>query len=486
MRQRIWRFAFAALALGALVAINGCVFTPRGTSEERARADAAGKPFEPPAEQRALPELPAQAAWQDVLHRTLLANGDLEAAYFQWKAALARIPQAAGYPNTNLAPQFSYLFSPGHMKAFDRTTISAGFDPMQNLSFPTKVAQAGKVALEEARAAGKSFEAKKFEIQQKVLTVYLDLALHEEKIRIQRDNVSLLKLLAETAADRVRAGGSQQDLLKAQTNFRLAENELANMESMHLSMRSMLNGMMARDPDAPLGLPPGLPAARPLAVDDARLIAIAVDQNPELAQLARQVAGRKEALELARMQFIPDINPFAGLTGTASQSIGAMLILPTTIPQIRGKIDESRAMLRSADAMLRQARADRAASFIAALYVLRNSERQAKVFEEAIRPRAAEALTSSRQAYATGTGSFIDLIDSQRTLLEVRLMIAEARIEREKRLAELETLAGVDIETLAPPTTVPSTQPTTGSPTRMQPMTMPPSRPPAMRGIGTH
>jgi cobalt-zinc-cadmium efflux system outer membrane protein len=450
----------------ALLTLSGCVLTPRGTAEERARADLAGKPFEQPVEQRTLPELPLEARWQDVLHRTFLTNGDLEAAYFDWKAALAKIQQAAGYPNTNLAPQFSYLFSPGHMKAFDRTTVGVGFDPMQNLSFPTKVAQVGKVALEEARAAGKNFEVKKFEIQQKVLTNYLDLALHEEKIRIQRDNVSLLKLLADTAADRVRAGGNQQDLLKAQTNFRLAENELASMEFMHMTMRAMLNGMMARDPNAPLGLPPGLPAPRPIAVDDAQLIALAVDQNPGLAQLARQVAGRKEALELAHMQFIPDINPFAGFTGTASQSIGAMLILPTTIPQIRGRIDESRAMLRSADAMLRQARADRAASFVAALYVLRNSERQTQVFEQAIRPRAEQAMASSREAYASGSGTFIDLIDSQRTFLEVRLMIAEARIEREKRLAELETLAGVDIETLMPPTTIPSTQPVTQSATR--------------------
>ena len=57
-------------------------------------------------------------------------------------------------------------------------------------------------------------------------------------------------------------------------------------------------------------------------------------------------------------------------------------------------------------------------------------------------------MASSRQAYSTGAGSFLDLIDSQRTLLEVRQMIAESRIEREKRLAELEAIAGVDIETI--------------------------------------
>jgi outer membrane protein TolC len=160
------------------------------------------------------------------------------------------------------------------------------------------------------------------------------------------------------------------------------------------------------------------------------------------------------------MAYIPDINPMAAFTGGASQMVGAMVVLPTTIPEIRGRIDEARAMLRASEAMLRQTRSDRAAGFVAALYALRNAERQAAVFRETILPRAQQALAASRQSYATGTGSFTDLIDSQRTLLDVRLMVAEAQVEREKRLAELEALAGVDVETLARSTTAPSTGPT--------------------------
>src|SRR5256885_4068124 len=45
------------------------------------------------------------------LFRSFLANGDLEAAYFDWAAAFARIDQAANWPNSNLAPTFSYMFS---------------------------------------------------------------------------------------------------------------------------------------------------------------------------------------------------------------------------------------------------------------------------------------------------------------------------------------------------------------------------------------
>jgi outer membrane protein TolC len=445
---------------GLAVLLGGCVLAPRGTRQEQARLTTVGKTYDTPFEKRQLPELPDEPGWPDVLRRAFLANGELEAAYFEWKAALSRIPQVANYPNTNLAPTFGYMFSGERMKSFDRTTVNVGFDPMENLAFPTKVAQAGKIAFQEARAAGKRFEVVKFDLQRKVLTAYLDLALQEEKLRVQRDNVALLKLVADTASDRVKAGGQQQDLLRAQTQHRLAENELAGMESQRLSMRVMLNGMLARDADAPLNLPPVLPPARPLSSDDAWLIAAAVENNPDLSRLAREVAGRKDAIELARMAYIPDINPMAAFTGGASQMVGAMVVLPTTIPEIRGRIDEARAMLRASEAMLRQTRSDRAAGFVAALYALRNAERQAAVFRETILPRAQQALAASRQSYATGTGSFTDLIDSQRTLLDVRLMVAEAQVEREKRLAELEALAGVDVETLARSTTAPSTGPT--------------------------
>jgi outer membrane protein TolC len=153
-------------------------------------------------------------------------------------------------------------------------------------------------------------------------------------------------------------------------------------------------------------------------------------------------------LELARMRFIPDVNPMAVFTGSVSQTVGAMVVLPTMVPAIRASIAEARAMLRSTEAMARQARADRAASFVAALWAMRNAEKLVALYRDTVLPKAEQALASSRQAYAAGQIAFVELIDSQRTLLDVRLMIAQARVEREKRLAELEALAGVDVEAL--------------------------------------
>jgi len=440
------------------VLLSGCILAPRETKDEKARLDKASVPFETPVEERDLPQLTDSPTWQDVLHRAFLANGDLEAAYFEWKAAIQRIDIAAAWPNSNVQLGFEYMFSPGRMKSWDRTTVTAGFDPAMSLSQPVKIAKAGQAALESARAAGYRFETTKFDIQKRVLNAYLDLALTEEMTRIRRDNVELLKIVSQSAENRVQAGGPQQDLLKAQIEYRLAENQLANLESEARTMRAMLNGMLARDPQDSIEIK-SIPQPRLVGADDAKLITAGTDRNPELAGLARQVQGRQDALELARLAYLPDINPTAGFTGSLSQSLGAMVMLPTTIPMIRGQINEARAMLQSTQAMARQTQRDRAASFVANLYAMRNAERQAALFEQRILPIAQQALDSSRQAYGTGTVGFVELIDAQRTLLDVRLMIAEARIEREKRLAEIEALVGVDVETLAAPSTAPSTAP---------------------------
>lgn len=455
MRRLVIRITTRILLVAMTLSLGGCVLAPKGTPEERSRMEAAGKVYQQPAEKRVLPEIPPQATWQDVLHRAFLANGGLESAYFDWQAAVARINRAAAWPNSNLSLGYEYMFSPERMKAWDRTTLSVA--PDGSLILPLKAAQAGRVALAEAQATGSRFRAAKFDLQRRALQAYLDLALQDERIRIEQDNVNLLQLLSENAAARVRTGAPQQDVLKASTEYELSSNELANLKTERTTLRAALNGLLVRGPADEIDLPPALPAPRPLVGDDATLIAVGVENNPELAALARDVQGRADALELARLAYLPDVNPLVAVTGDVSRSAGAMITLPTTIPQIQASIREARAMLQGARAVLRQTSSDRTAAFVATLYVLRNSERQTALFQTRILPLAERLLANSRQAYSAGSVSLIELIDSQRTLLEVRRTTAEVQIVREKALADLEALAGVDAETtLQPPTTAPA------------------------------
>jgi len=317
-----------------------------------------------------------------------------------------------------------------------------------NLTLPVKARKAGQVALDAAREAGARFRVVKFDLQRKVLSAYLELSMTEELIRIERDNQTMLELVKESARDRAQAGGPLQDLSKAMIESQMAGNELAVLQAKAQSMRGVLNGMLSRDANAPLTLPARLPGPREVLADDARLISAGVAQNPELAALAQQVAGRADAIEVARLQYLPDFAPSASITGSLSQSLGSMVMLPTKVPAIRAGIEEAQAMARASEAILRQTHQDRAASFVANLYALRNAERQVQLYRERVAPATQQLINSSRSAYAAGTIGFADLVDSERMLLTVRRMLVESQIEREQRLADLEALAGVDIETL--------------------------------------
>lgn len=449
MHRRIQPFRakrLASLFLAAL--LPACILAPRGTKDERARLASIGEAYEPPIEKRQVPDLAADADWRAILQRAFLANAELEAAFFEWKAAVARIDSASAWPNTDLSLDFEHAFS-GDVKGWDRNTFRLGFDPMQNLSLPSKVKKAGEIALSDARAAGERFRSAKFDLQRRVLGAWLDYTLSAEKLRIQRESVALLKLRSDAASRALQAGGAQLDLLRIQVEANLAEDALRNTEAQVPETLARLNALLAREASARLDPPASLPAARPLLADDARLIALAAETDPELGALARAVEGRRDALELARLAYLPDINPFAGFTGSLEQFIGASITIPENRARISALVEEARAMLRRSEASLRAARSDHASSFVAALLALRNSERETQFLETRVMPLAQRLGASSDTAYAAGSMRVLEWIDSRATLLDVRLSIAEARIAREKSLADLEALAGVDFETLS-------------------------------------
>ena len=439
MRPRIPK-----LSVIVALAFAGCAIHPEGEREEREKIDAAGARYE----QRApLPPLPEKPAVEDYLRHAFLANADLEARYWEWKAAIEQVPQDASLPNAAIS--FDYMFSGGNMKAWDRTTLGIANDAMTNIPFPTKLATAGRRALEVARAAGLRLEAAKFILQRNVLSTYYDLALLAESIRLQEENVALRGIIVDLAEVRVGAGTSpQQELLAAQTALDLARNELENLKSRVPSLAAGLNALVGREPHAPVPLPDVLPAPRPLPLADADLIRLGSERSPELAALARGVAGRQEALSLAQQAYIPDFGLSFSFTGSVSQTVGAMLTVPLRLEAIQAGVAQARAGLNAAQAAKTQYARDLAASFVLNLTVLRNDERQIALLEEAIIPRARQTVALARTSYAAGRSAFSELIDAQRTLLDARLVLAQLKIEREKALAALESMAAVDVEVM--------------------------------------
>lgn len=429
-----------------LLLLAACAYRPKGEGEERARAEQAGAPFARPFETRALPEIAPDASLDALTERVLLANADLERAYWRWRSALERVPQESTSPTT-AAVSFETMLSKGAGTFLDRTSFTFGNDPMANLVAPRKLKVAGRAALEEARAAGLRFEKARLETRERVVAAWWEYALLAERIRLQEADVAFLEGAADVARARlVAAGGAQSEFLRANVEARLARNDLETLRARLPARRAELNALLSRPPDAPLDPPEALPPPSPTSFQLDALLARAADRNPELAALAREAQASSEGLELARLQYLPDFSLAVGLDPAewATRLMGMATVPLLRRAAIEGRIAQARADRRAVEAMRRQVANDLAAQLVLQLYALENADRQIALFESAIVPEAAQAARALQASYAAGGASLTDALGALRVWVEARATLAEVRAGRETGLARIRALAVVD------------------------------------------
>ncbi|HXC52291.1 MAG TPA: TolC family protein [Candidatus Limnocylindrales bacterium] len=435
----------ATAAAAILTLLQGCALTPRGLDDERARLEAAGAKFEH-VDAETLPVTAGGDDWRTLLRRALIANGDVRAAWYDWKAAVERVRGASAWPNSNISLGYSYLFSNESVKSFDRSTFTAGFDSMENLSFPGKTMASGRVALDDARAAGERFRREKFQLQRKVLDAWLDLAMAAENERIALAAATLADVGSDAAAASLRTGSDQSAVLSAGIAGARARDAAAKARAEVVRAKLALAALAAIESSDSIATPSRLPSPRTLPSSPLTIIR-AAETGPDVRGLEHDRNARRNEQDLAELQWIPDINPTAAVTGSIEQSVGAILVLPTKIAEIQSGIAVAKAMRRGADARLVQARRDKGAEVRAALVAALDSERARRLLEQRVLPAATSAASVAESVYVAGTSGLSMLVEARTVLLETRKEIAAAAIDREKQLAAIEELIGADLET---------------------------------------
>jgi outer membrane protein TolC len=186
-----------------------------------------------------------------------------------------------------------------------------------------------------------------------------------------------------------------------------------------------------------------MPAATRVTATDDQVLDMAARQNPELEALAYEIHGKKEGIELARLQYYPDFSASIGtdLAGTAQNLVGMATIPILRREAIEAAIAQSRASLRATEAMRKQAHNDLNARVVAALSSLRDADRQLQLYQSLILPRARQVVALTRSSYESGRESLLDLFDGQRSLVDIEKIVANLRTSREKQVAELEAIA---------------------------------------------
>jgi cobalt-zinc-cadmium efflux system outer membrane protein len=281
-------------------------------------------------------------------------------------------------------------------------------------------------------------------------------ALAERIVAVGEQDLTFLQTLADSMeATYSVGGGTQVELLQIQ-NERAKRIDLLKTERARLTHeRVALNRFLNRDFNSTW---PGLelpPIAGPVFYS-ARLVQLAVNNEPKLRMMQQQVKQAEAMVASTRRMRLPEV-----MVGAESRNYSgngewrqAEFMVSFNLPLFNRS--KYRAEIRRDEAKLKAAEADAADYSLSLREEIHSltvqidaARREALLYRDEIIPRSETALESARAAWTSGRGMFRDVLEARRMLLDARLMFARAVAEQYQMMSELVLCCGLgDLEAL--------------------------------------
>jgi len=376
----------------------------------------------------------------------LAANAEVRAAFERVRAADAARVQARAWNNPEASLDAEGIG--GDRDGFDEAEVTVSLGVPLEL-FGTRGLRAGAA---EARV---SRERARYHGVRRDLTARTWAAFHRalaarERVRIARSRVDVTRETAAATAAQVEAGkASPLERVRAEVEGETARAALESALSDYHTAREELSALWARSGADSL-VPRGALRARTPDLDRDRLAAEVLEGHPTLVAARWDAEGRRRDARLSARERWPDVVPSAGirfLRGSDEHDFVAGVGIE--IPLFDRGGAKHRAASRRAEAAAHDETAVRV-SLLAELHTLLEElaarARALAVYEDDIAPRAAEALELARTGYERGKFGYIDLLDAQRTVIEVEDGRAAALIAYDRALVRLESLLGRRID----------------------------------------
>ncbi|MFG0257737.1 MAG: TolC family protein [Phycisphaerales bacterium JB043] len=461
-----WRIALCAICITATGMIAGCASSvdhPRDISKvvshalpddvdrelvSQYRSQRASAPTE-------VATLSSAATPDEYVRFALFHSPEVEAAFQRWRAASERLPQVSALPDPRLT--FGYYVDEVQTRTGPQES-RVGIE--QTLPWAGTLQDREDAASRAAMAAWREFESVRLSVTERVITTLHDLAYLDGTVAITRENLDLLRSFEEVLRARYRVGsGSHPELVRVQVELGQVEDRVTQLEAMRPPYVAELNAALNRTIDAEVPRIVNI-EGRVATIDATGLSQIARRRNPILLALDEEIEQQRSLGDAARKQGLPDLTigvdyVFTGdaispsTPGSGDDPI--LLRFGINVPLWRDKYDagvrESVAR-RLAVAHERADRANRIAAEIQRVWFEHtDANRRVGLYEGTLIPKAEESLRASLAGFRAGEVSFLDLLDTERTLLEFAVAAERARADRGKALARLNTLVGEPVPT---------------------------------------
>ncbi|MEE9260336.1 MAG: TolC family protein [Candidatus Scalindua sediminis] len=391
------------------------------------------------------------------IDEALRTNPELQAAKLRWDASKEKVPQARSLDDPTLS--FTYFGEPVQTRVGEK---QAGFTASQKIPFYGKLRLKGEVAKNEAGIFEEKNRTLEREVIAKTKSSFYELYWVYKSIKIDEENKELLQRFAKIAEIKYATGkATQQDVLKAQVELSKIMNELITLEQLKETAIARVNILLNRHPEMPLGIPEEVNITE-LTVSLEELYQKAKEISPELGISKYRIERDKAAYKLAKKQYFPDFTfglnytlindlPSSVLSSPVGESRDSYTgTLSINIPIFQKRkydagVREANARLKSSEKAHRNIENMTLFGVKDFHFKVQTAERLVKLYRYSIIPQAEQSLKAAEIGYQAGQVDFLNLIDSQRVLLDFNLAYYRSVADFGINISELERVIGTEL-----------------------------------------
>ncbi len=387
------------------------------------------------------------------VQQALAAHPSIRAARQRVAAELDRIPQVTALPD----PQFYNIFWPLHDNSIQTAggRIANQMSLQQGVPFPDKLRTKGAIVSREAQMAQAEVERIERQITESVRLAYYEVWYATRAIQIINETRDLVDDLTRVAEARYRAGGTQQDVLRALLETDRLDDQLVQLQKQKEVSQADLAALL-QQPTSLLA-----EATDELGVADApmqldALIAQAEQCNPSLRGLAAEIQRDRQKQRLACLQQYPDFmvglnwglvsDNHDVLSPVADGNDNLSITFGTTLPIWREKINAGvREANRRTSSTQQRLEAERDEIYGRLRRLLAQADsfvEQTKIYEERLVPRTEDTLKLAIADYRGERSDFFTLIETYRELLMFEMQLARINASLAGTIAQIDRTVG--------------------------------------------
>ena len=382
----------------------------------------------------------------DALVREVIERNPSVRARVLRRDALGNEARAAGiYPDPQIAVMVDRV-----PQAHDAEMPMVRYQATQTFPWPGKLPLMRTAVERQRDGSDAEIDVRKLDLRLDAKRAYYTLVLVARRREVNRASRSLASTIAQAALGRYAAGlGGHHDVVRARVEVNALDVELTNLDGERSTTLALINALRDRPYDDATGDPVLVRSPHPEETV-ASLVDRANAQRPELRGVRAMQSEAIAMADLARRERYPDVmgsvwmNQNIGAPASAGGMLGVSLpVFGISRQRYRANAFDARAQgaVEDAAAMRAMIRFEVAAAVVRVQTVARRVE----LVETVVLPTARESFEASLAGYSASTLDVLSLLDARRSLQTASLDLAEAQVEREVALAELERAVGAPI-----------------------------------------